>query len=271
MSPRTATRGDRPSNRTRATAVAIGISTPRCAASPATTFEVPDTLGDLRRSGQSLVERGPAADPFRRTRGCGPCRENAVTARSPTPASPKNVARIGAPSPRPKARHLYEPAREDRGLRVVAVTEPVGDAGRERHDVLERPTQLDAEQVGIAIDAEGLRGSTRSAATAAMVRPRLRRRPSSAARARSLRRGSGRLSANTRSEEAHDFGDDRGRPLARLLLEALRERHERDAGRDAGPETGEHAAHVLRGHGDEHDLAAIEHGKLDRASRRSRR
>ena len=69
------------------------------------------------------------------------------------PARPANVsgrapARLGEP------RHLGEPARDERRLRVVAEPEAVDAAGRERDHVLRRRAQLDADDVVVHVDAE---------------------------------------------------------------------------------------------------------------------
>ena len=54
-------------------------------------------------------------------------------------------------------RHLGEPARDQRRLRVVAEPEPVDAAGGERDHVLRRRAQLDADEVVVDVDAEGRR------------------------------------------------------------------------------------------------------------------
>ena len=57
-----------------------------------------------------------------------------------------------------EARHLGQSARDDRRLRVVAHTETVGASRGERDHVLRRGAELDADQVGVRVDAEGGRG-----------------------------------------------------------------------------------------------------------------
>jgi hypothetical protein len=68
------------------------------------------------------------------------------------PASPRTsrdaAARLAEP------RHLDEPARDQRGLAVVAEAEPVDAAGRERDHVLRRGAELDADDVRVDVDAE---------------------------------------------------------------------------------------------------------------------
>ena len=51
-------------------------------------------------------------------------------------------------------RELGEPAGDERGLRVVAVAEAVGDPGGDRDHVLERAGDLTADDVGVRVHAE---------------------------------------------------------------------------------------------------------------------
>ena len=55
-------------------------------------------------------------------------------------------------------RHLVQPARDERGARVVAESNAFDDAGGDGHDVLERAAQLDADHVVVGVDAEGRAG-----------------------------------------------------------------------------------------------------------------
>ena len=61
------------------------------------------------------------------------------------PARPKNVSG-SAPGRLAEPRHLGEPARDQRRLRVVAGAEAVARAGGERDHVLRRGAELDADR-----------------------------------------------------------------------------------------------------------------------------
>ena len=63
---------------------------------------------------------------------------------------------------------LGEPARHQRGLRVVAVAETVGDARADREHVLQRARHLAADDVGVRVHAEA---SARRTAAASPRRP----------------------------------------------------------------------------------------------------
>ena len=56
---------------------------------------------------------------------------------------------------RAKTRHLRKGAGDERRLGILAETEPVGDAGRDGEDILERTAKLDAPQVTARVGAEG--------------------------------------------------------------------------------------------------------------------
>ena len=61
--------------------------------------------------------------------------------------------RVGAGGD-PEPRHLGQAAGHQPGLAVVAEPERVGRPGRDRDDVLERPAQLDAEDVLVDVQPE---------------------------------------------------------------------------------------------------------------------
>src|SRR5688572_23442988 len=60
-----------------------------------------------------------------------------------------------------EARDLGEAPRDEAGLRVVAVADPVDRAGAERHDVLQRAAELDADDVVVRIRPEEARADER--------------------------------------------------------------------------------------------------------------
>ena len=82
----------------------------------------------------------------------------------------RGAARLAEP------RHLGEPARDQRRLRVVAGAEPVAGAGRERDHVLRGGAQLDADQVVVEVDAEDARVERLLQRRARAPRPRSRSR-----------------------------------------------------------------------------------------------
>ena len=101
--------------------------------------------------------------------------------------------RLGVGAQRePEAGDLDEPAGDDRRHRVVAEPAALGDADRERDDVLRRAAQLDPDDVGVRVRPEvGRRARARDERSRSPRRPRRPRWPSAAAR-RSPARGSAR-------------------------------------------------------------------------------
>ena len=115
--------------------------------SPSTTWPI----CGLRLVGRRAARDQLAGAPVAAATGASRC-----TIRSPMPASPENVS--GSRAERlAEPRHLDQPARDQRRLRVVAEAEPVDAAGRERDHVLRGGAELDADQVGVHVDAEGER------------------------------------------------------------------------------------------------------------------
>ena len=76
-----------------------------------------------------------------------------VAMMSPMPGEAGERQRVGAHRD-PEARDLGEAAGRDRGLRVVAEPERVHRPGHDRHDVLQRTRELDADEVAVAVEAE---------------------------------------------------------------------------------------------------------------------
>ena len=68
--------------------------------------------------------------------------------------------RVGAGGD-PEPGHLGQAAGQQAGLAVVAEAEAVGGAGGDRDDVLERPAQLDAEDVLVDVQPEAPPGEPR--------------------------------------------------------------------------------------------------------------
>ena len=146
-----------------------------------------------------------------------------VSTRSPSPARPISVSRR-PPSAARQAAGLGEPARDQRGARVVAEAETVARAGGDREHVLDRAADLDAGDVVALVGAQRV---------GAQQRRDVRRE-----------RGVGRGDGHRRRQSARDFlGEarardhaDRRRPHRREILV-----RERDARRMRG----------ARRHGDE--------------------
>ena len=115
----------------------------------------------------SSVSPRPSFSPKVRLRDSG---EVQVATRSPSPASPEKVMRVGAErGAQPGG--LGEAAGDERGLGVVAEAHALGHAGGQRDDVLHRAAELAADDVGVGVRPE-VRPSCRRPAAA---RPRRRR------------------------------------------------------------------------------------------------
>src|SRR5436190_793904 len=112
----------------------------------------PHPLGDhaspVLNGGDRLApcERDAELAVARETPGA---REDEVAqAREPREGRGHRAERHGEP------RHLGEPPRDERSARVLAETEPVDEAGRDRHHVLQRPARLDAHDVAVRVESE---------------------------------------------------------------------------------------------------------------------
>ena len=123
-------------------------------------------------------------------------------------------------------RHLGQTAGQQPGLAVVAEAEPVGGAGRDRDDVLERPAQLDAEDVLVHVQPEPPPGDPRDDP----LRERQvrggddgRRRQVARDLGREVRAGQRRDPAD---RHAGGLGDDLAHAQQRSALEALDDRQE---------------------------------------------
>ena len=90
--------------------------------------------------------------------------------RSPMPASPANVSGLRPPG-KPQPGDLREPAREERRARIVAETQALENAGGDRDHVLERPGQLDADDVAVRVDPEASASRRAAARLARCGRP----------------------------------------------------------------------------------------------------
>ena len=110
----------------------------------------PSATVSLPASAASSDAPFPISMPSARLRLSAPVH---VSTRSPTPASPANVAALRAERDA-EPRHLVQPARDERRARVEAEPHAFDDARRDRHDVLERAAELDADDVVVRVDAK---------------------------------------------------------------------------------------------------------------------
>ena len=115
-----------------------------------------------RRRGQSLDDHADLGRRLLRARAARDELSRSPVPSGRRPAGDDEVAHPGEPRERVRAGagrlgetpHLREPARDERGLRVVAEREAVRPAGGEGDDVLRRRAQLDAGDVVAHVDAE---------------------------------------------------------------------------------------------------------------------
>src|SRR5919197_3880756 len=124
-------------------------------------------------------------------------------------------------------RDLRQPAGDEAGLRVVPEAHAVARAGPERHDVLQRAGELDADQVVVRVHAEGSRADEglELARHRRILRgdDRRRRQP-----ARDLARDV-RAGEDRERHARHRGAEDLAHAAARLGLDPLRRRRDRVA------------------------------------------
>jgi hypothetical protein len=159
MSRSTSSAGVRCPSITEVTAAAIGMSTslvPSRARAPS------DTTSHPRRSAGSRRPPPRRSGPCRgsrRTCDCATSGDMHVAMRSPTPARPRKVLRVGA-EPDAQASHLGKSTRDDRGFGVVPHPHALCHANRQGDDVLDRSTELGADDVGVGVWPEVGRSRT---------------------------------------------------------------------------------------------------------------
>ena len=167
----------------------IGISTPSRAARSCALLVVltPSATCDIPASTSRSVCPRPSSMPTVRLRDRSPVQ---VSTRSPMPASPASVSGLAAL--RTASREISARPRVMSAARVLwPEAEPVGDAGGDGHDVLERAAELDAGHVVRGVDAEAIGLEQRAAVSSAMRRRATPSPPPSAARRRPPWRSSG--------------------------------------------------------------------------------
>ncbi len=130
----------------------IGSSTPMRRERSRSTGAVvsPSTTWPICAFASSADAPRAISSPARRLRpvGCQQRDDQVAHAGEPGERLRLGAERLAEP------RHLGEAARDQRRLRVVAEPEPVDAAGRERDHVLRGGADLDADQVGVDVDAE---------------------------------------------------------------------------------------------------------------------
>ena len=192
------------------------------------------TLSMLARTSASFWPL-PIRSPTVRLRPSGLTQ---VVIRSPSPARPAKVLGLRAHR-HAQAGDLDQPAGDQGGLGVVAGRQAVEDAGGDGDDVLGRPGQLDADRVGVGVDAEPLGGERRLHPPGQRLVGRRRHRGRRADIARSPPRCSARTappasecapaSDPRRTASAQHVGDDLRRPQQRLVLDPLGDGDDRHA------------------------------------------
>ena len=166
------------------------------------------------------------------------------------PASPANVSG-SPPSATPSRASSARPAGDQRGLRVVAVAEAVGDAGADREHVLQRARHLAADDIGVRVHAErrreeqplqlvGDRRRRRTATTDAVGWPAATSRARFGPVSTPMRVGVVIGEHLARSPRSCARSVPCSMPLARLTIAAL--------GADVRARVGEHRAQAVRRH-----------------------
>jgi len=164
----------------------------------------------------------------------------------------------GAESDR-QARHLRQAARDERGTRVLAEAEPVGDAGGDRHDVLQGTAELDPGDVPVRVETELTRAQTALKEGGQRVVARCDDGGGRTPQGHLAREGRARQYRDAGVREP--LGDQLAHAQVTLGIEPLRGRDERHVGRN-GWQRLERCAHELRGNGDDHDRGARQRLRL---------
>ena len=138
---------------TRHTARVIGMSNRGRARRPIDLRAVYDTFRNVPKLAQYLIERHCQRELQPDRCDCARGRQVHVSTRSPTPGKPHESLEPAAEL-HAEPRDFGEPARDQRGARVVAEPEPVADAGGDRHHVLERARDFDADDVVARLQAQ---------------------------------------------------------------------------------------------------------------------
>ena len=247
----------------------ISVVTSSVSGAPSRTAHTPSVIGSSisrrcarsRRTGAVVRPSDDHADLGSGLVGTRAARDELSGATVPArrrPARDDEVAHPGEPRERVRARarrlgespHLREPARDERGLRVVSEREAVGASRRERDHVLRCRTQLDAHDVVAHVDAEenGVHRDLQPHGELEVVaRDDGCRRQAADDLVRDVRPG----------ENGHrPAADETREPLPGGRIEPLREAEER---RVAGKLRDDGAEHTAR-HGDDDELGVVDAG-----------
>src|SRR3989449_6614109 len=161
----------------------------------------------------------------------------------------------GGPEGHREARHLGEPACDERRARVLAEPEPVGDPGRDGHDVLQRAARLDADDVPVRVEPELARAQTALEQGGQGVVTRRDHR-----RGRTPERdltGEGRARQHRHARVRKPLDDHLTHAQVALGIEPFRGRHDRHVRGDGG-ERLQRRRDELGGHGDDHDRGPVQ-------------
>ena len=160
-----------------------------CSASARAARAAADALRDVPQRREDRRQRLAARERRVRRGGCETGRRCRSGRGRPGRPSPSAFA-ASPPMRRGEPRRFGQPARDQRGARVLAERKPVARAGRDREHVLDRPARLDAREVGAVVRAERRAAKRARPARARTRRRSTRRRAPSATPARLPRRSS---------------------------------------------------------------------------------
>src|SRR5262245_10139371 len=152
-------------------------------------------------------------------------------------------------------RHFGEPARDERGARILAQAETVGDAGGDGHDVLESPAHLDADHVAVGVEPELARAEPalerrgQGVVAGGDHRRRRTRQRHLAREGRPREHGHARVGESLRDHLAH--------AQVALGIEPFRRREDRHVGRD-GRQGLQRGRHELGRHDDDRERGAAQ-------------
>src|SRR2546428_3814829 len=161
----------------------------------------------------------------------------------------------GGPEGHREARHLGEPACDERRARVLAEPEPVGDSGRDGHDVFQRPARLDADDVPVRVEPELARAQTPLEQGRQGVVTRRDHR-----RGRTPERdlpGEGRARQHRHAHVGKPLDDHLTHAQVALGIEPFRGRHDRHV-RGDGRERLQRPRDELGRHGDDHERGPVQ-------------
>src|SRR4030095_729671 len=156
-----------------------------------------------------------------------------------------------------ETRHLGQAARGQCGQRVVPEPEAFDDTGGDRDNVFERATDLHANHIIGSVQAEVRRAEFSLHALYNLWIPRSNRDGGWQLASQLDRKAGPRQHGDACSRSAlllHDLGH----PKQRVALEAFRRADDRRATTDMRRSLAKHLSRAMRGHGGDHEIAAVE-------------